>query len=75
MHRIELRIGALLKKRGINQKQLAEMTGLRPNAISNIYRGLPERLAIDHIERIANALNITDIREIITLAPLEGAAE
>jgi DNA-binding Xre family transcriptional regulator len=67
--RIELRLHVALKQRGLKQKDLARMTGLRPNAISNIYRGFPERLSIDHIERIANALKITDIRELIVLVP------
>lgn len=67
--RIELRLHYALKQRNLKQRDLARMTGLRPNAISNMYRGFPERLSIDHIERIANALKITDIRELIVLVP------
>ncbi|MCU6709791.1 helix-turn-helix transcriptional regulator [Paenibacillus sp. J5C_2022] len=69
--RIEFRLHLVLKQRNLKQRDLARMTGLRPNAISNIYRGFPERLSIDHIERIANALGITDIRELIVLVPEE----
>lgn len=70
-YRIELRLHAALKERNLKQRDLARMTGLRPNAISNMYRGFPERLSIDHIERIANALKITDIRDLIVLVPEE----
>jgi DNA-binding Xre family transcriptional regulator len=69
--RIELRLHVVLKERKLKQRDLARMTGLRPNAISNLYRGFPERLTIDHIERIANALKITDIRELVVLVPEE----
>ncbi|HBU80863.1 MAG TPA: XRE family transcriptional regulator [Paenibacillus sp.] len=65
--RIELRLHEALSKRNLKQRDLARMTGIRPNAISNIYRGFPERLSLDHLERIANALKITDINELITL--------
>jgi DNA-binding Xre family transcriptional regulator len=70
-YRVEFRLHAALKVKGLKQRDLARMTGLRPNAISNIYRGFPERLSIDHIERIANALKITDIRELLVLVPEE----
>ncbi|MEK5418239.1 helix-turn-helix transcriptional regulator [Paenibacillus sp. FSL L8-0708] len=70
-YRIELRLHVALKERNLKQRDLARMTGIRPNAISNIYRGFPERLSIDHIERIAKALKITDIRELLVLVPEE----
>ncbi|MFB9330772.1 helix-turn-helix domain-containing protein [Paenibacillus aurantiacus] len=64
---IEIRLHVALKARKLKQRDLARMTGIRPNAISHMYRGFPERLTIDHLERIANALNITDIRELVIL--------
>jgi transcriptional regulator with XRE-family HTH domain len=70
-YRIELRLHMALKERNLKQRDLARMTGIRPNAISNIYRGFPERLSIDHIERIANALKIKDIRELLVLVSEE----
>ncbi|WP_258000375.1 helix-turn-helix domain-containing protein [Bacillus sp. Marseille-P3661] len=62
-----IRLGDLLKEKGITQKELAEMTGMRPNAVSNLARGVVERITIDHIERIANALKVEDINELVTL--------
>jgi transcriptional regulator with XRE-family HTH domain len=64
---VELRLDIALKKRGMTQKELAELTGIRPAAISQITRGFVDRLNLDHIARIANALGIEDIRELITL--------
>lgn len=64
---VELRIDMALKQRNMTQKELAELTGIRPAAISQLYRGFVDRLNLDHIARIANALEIEDIRELITL--------
>jgi transcriptional regulator with XRE-family HTH domain len=64
---VELRLDTVLKQRGMTQKELAELTGIRPAAISQLTRGFVDRLNLDHIARIANALDIKDIRELITL--------
>jgi len=64
---VELRLDTVLQKRGMNQKELAELTGIRPAAISQLYRGFVDRLNLDHIARIANALGIEDIRELMGL--------
>jgi DNA-binding Xre family transcriptional regulator len=65
--KIELRIKEAITSRDLNQKTLAELTGIRPTAISMLARGNVERLTIDHLERIANALEIKDINELLTL--------
>jgi transcriptional regulator with XRE-family HTH domain len=62
---IEFRVGEAIAKRGLSQREVARMTGLRPNAVSNLARGDIERLSIDHLERIAAALNIEDITELM----------
>lgn len=64
---IELRIGNAIRERGLTQKELAEKAGIRPAAISQLARGYIERLNIEHLEKIANALQITDINELITI--------
>ncbi|MEC1789518.1 helix-turn-helix domain-containing protein [Schinkia azotoformans] len=63
---IELRIKEALEHKGMTQKQLAEVTGIRPAAISSLVRCYVERLNLDHLERIAKALEIDDINELIT---------
>lgn len=70
---IVLKIRFQLNKRDMTQKELAELTDIRPNAISMLARGYVERLNLDHIERIAAALNITDIRELVDIVPKSQA--
>ncbi|MET3507639.1 helix-turn-helix domain-containing protein [Halalkalibacter oceani] len=65
--KVEIRLKDVLESRGITQKELAQKTGIRPAAISSLVRGYIERLNIDHIERIAEALEIEDINDLITL--------
>ena len=73
--RLVLKVRYQLDKRDMTQAKLAELTGIRPNAISTLARGYVDRLTIDHIERIAQALDITDIRELIELMPESEARQ
>lgn len=66
-YKLRIKLGDQLERRGMSQKELAELTGIRPNAISNLVRGFVERITINHIERIASALDISDINELLTL--------
>lgn len=63
---IKIRLKDLLEERGLTQKQLHDMTGIRPAAISALARGYVERLTIDHLVRIANALELGSINELIS---------
>lgn len=63
----KLALADILKERGIRQKELAEMASIRPSAISRLVRGYVDRVEIDHLSRIATALNITDMNELIKL--------
>ncbi len=57
----------VLEERGIEQKQLAEMTEIREATISEIVRNKNKMFPRHVLEKIAEALNIDDIREIITI--------
>lgn len=70
---VVLKIGDAISSRGLTQKQVAEMTGIRPAAISALSRGFIDRLTLDHLAKIAEALHIGDIRELIDLS-LESEA-
>ena len=54
-----------IEKRGLNQKKLAEMSGIRESTISDIVRGTRTVINFEHLSKIAEALEITDIRELI----------
>lgn len=64
---VKLRIKELLEEKGITQKKLAEMAGIRESTISDIVRGTRTVINFEHLGKIATALEINDIRKIISL--------
>ena len=64
---VKLYLKDLLEERGITQKRLAEMTGLREMTISEIARGARTGINLDHLGKIATALEVDDIRKIVDL--------
>ena len=73
--KVRINIDKLLKDRGLTQKELSDLTDVRQAAISNLRRGFVDRISIDHMERIASALNIDDINDIISLTPADNKGE
>lgn len=69
--KLVIKLRERLEEKDMKQSKLAELTELRPNAISNLVRGYVDRLTIDHLERISEALEIEDINELITLENIE----
>lgn len=67
MRQIRLKITKdLLRKHGINdQKELAEKAEMRESTISDIVRGTRTVINFEHLAKIADALQIEDIRELI----------
>lgn len=51
----------------MTQKTLAEITGIRESTISDISRGSRTVMNFEHIAKIAEALEISDIRELVVL--------
>ncbi len=66
-YRVKLRIKELLEDKGITQKKLAELAGVRESTISDIVRGTRTVINFEHLGKIATALEINDIRKIIDL--------
>ena len=66
-YKVRIRLKELLDERDIKQKQLAEMTGIRESTISDIVRGSRTVINYEHLAKIAEALEIKDIRDIIEL--------
>ena len=62
---VELKVKDALDKRELSQKRLAEMSGIRESTISDIVRGTRTVINFEHLSKIAEALEITDIRELI----------
>ena len=62
---VKLKVKEALDKRELSQKKVAEMSGIRESTISDIVRGTRTVINFEHISKIAEALKITDIRELI----------
>lgn len=56
-----------MDERGLTQRELSELADVRQASISALSRGFVSRVDIGHIERLVNALGLTDINELITL--------
>lgn len=64
---IFINLKEILNKRGMEQKQLAEMTGLTERTISELCNNKVERIPKAAITKIIKALEIDDISEIIKI--------
>lgn len=60
----------LLGRRRMTQQQLSQLTGIRPNTISDIYNEMCVRISIDHIDKICEALDCR-IDELLEYVPNE----
>ncbi|URJ43952.1 helix-turn-helix transcriptional regulator [Paenibacillus polymyxa] len=65
--KVKVVLGDLIKVRGISLNELSLKTGVRRAALSELANQKRENINFKHIEEIAKVMNITDIREIITL--------
>lgn len=65
--KVVIKIPDLTRKLDISLRELSRLSDVRHAALSELSNGKRESISFSHIERIADALNITDIREIIDL--------
>ncbi|MEK5070777.1 helix-turn-helix domain-containing protein [Sporosarcina sp. FSL K6-1508] len=61
---IRFKLKEVLNERGITQKDLAERTGLRANAISEMVNNQRSTINREHAAIVANALEITDMNTL-----------
>jgi len=62
---IEIKLKELLKRLNMEQKELAELTGLSSRTISELVNNKTERIPKTALVKIATALKVNDIRELI----------
>lgn len=67
---IRVRLSARLGERRWKQKDLAEATGIRPSTIGELYNELAERVNLDHLDLICEALEC-DISDVLEIEPNE----
>ena len=64
---VKVKVKEILEKRKISQKELAKISGIRESTISDIVRETRTVINFEHLAKIAMALNISDISELIEL--------
>lgn len=69
---VKLKVKEAIERRGITQKRLAEMAGIRESTISDIVRGTRTVINFEHLSKIAEALEVNDITELIDFEPEKG---
>ncbi|MBG9533243.1 DNA-binding protein [Bacillus thuringiensis] len=67
MLEVKFKLKDILEERNLTQKELAKLSNVREATISEIARGTRTVINFKHLAAIANALNITDIQQIIVL--------
>ncbi|MFL1675700.1 helix-turn-helix domain-containing protein [Paenibacillus dendritiformis] len=65
--KVVVKIADLTTKYGISLRELSRLADVRHAALSELSNGKRENINFAHIEKIADALGIDDIREIIDL--------
>ncbi|MFF2888557.1 helix-turn-helix domain-containing protein [Paenibacillus sp. NPDC057967] len=65
--KVVVKIPELIKEYNISLRELSRISDVRHAALSELSSGKRENINFNHIERIAEALNITDIKKIIDL--------
>lgn len=62
---VKLKVKEVIEERGITQKKLAEMSGIRESTVSDIVRGSRTVINFEHLSKIAEALEVNNIAELI----------
>ena len=65
---IRIQLSTLLGARKWNQAELARRTGIRPNTINELYHEITDRVNLDHLDRICEALGC-ELDELIVRIP------
>jgi len=65
--RVTVKIKEQTRRRGMSLRELSRLTDIRHAALSELSNSKRQNINFQHIEKIAEALDITDIRDIIDL--------
>ncbi|MCR8938779.1 helix-turn-helix transcriptional regulator [Brevibacillus laterosporus] len=65
--KVHIKLGVLLKERGISQRELSRLTGIRVSSINEMCNNETVRLPLDNLAKICEVLGveITDILELV----------
>ncbi|MNN05895.1 helix-turn-helix protein [compost metagenome] len=65
--RVVVKIKELTKRHNISLRELSRLSDVRHAALSELANGKRESISFSHIEKIAEALKVSDIREIVEI--------
>jgi len=65
---IKINLSKLLGEKRMTQKELSDLTGIRPNTINEWYHEIVTSLRVEHIDRICEVLNCS-VSELIEVVP------
>ena len=68
---VKVRLRELLKERGMTQAELAKISRLRTTAISKLCNQMRTSIYIEHTRKVAEALDIRDMNQLISLESVE----
>lgn len=69
--KVVVKIPEIVKRRGISLRELSRLTDIRHAALSELANNKRQNINFQHIERIAETFDISDIREIIDLIDID----
>lgn len=67
---IRIHLSRLLGEKRWTQAYLSQVTGIRPNTISELYNEIVERVSLEHLDRICEVLEC-DLSDLIEYLPNE----
>lgn len=64
---VRIHLSKLLGEKRMTQKQLSELTGIRPDTINEWYHDIAVSLRVEHIDRICEVLDcsVSELLEVI----------
>ena len=65
---IRIMLSRILGERRMYQSELARKTGIHPNTINDIYNEMTDRVNLEHLDRICEALDIP-LSELLVRVP------
>ncbi|MFZ7942524.1 helix-turn-helix domain-containing protein [Neobacillus sp. 19] len=65
--KVKVMLHELIEEHNISMRELSRLADVRPEALNELGNQQRKNINFNHIERIAEALNIKDMRKIITL--------
>jgi transcriptional regulator with XRE-family HTH domain len=65
--KIKVLLPELMAAQGINQKELAKLTGLNPRTVGQLYRGKSTRVDWETLTRIAAHFRLESVSQLLQL--------